>query len=416
MANNPITILTPGEGQTWLVESARQYVLTLWNEHRDKRLVYHNFSQTAEIARLTEIVGRQSKLPDEVIETAVLAAWFHSAGYLYDYHNFSEKSAVSAEFFLAERRFPSDKIHRVRQCIITAMTNMHPKPLESQLLCDAITAYNLTESFDKRAPLLRLEWELVDKKNMSDAAWQEYLFQQLLDAVFYLSYTKTAYEPLVNQQFLKQKQVVDSLAAEASNPPISISKKAATSVEGAKLGNFEGVGKGNLKAAIQTYFRTNMANHIQLSAIADNKAHIMISVNSILISVAISMLTYKTLTNQNPMLLLPIVIFLVTSLTSLIFAVLSSRPRVSNSPQVMGNGKVNPIFFGNFIHLSPEKYEETVDEMLRDGSILYGNLSKDLYYLGKVLDQKYRLLIFSYNVFMLGFVATVIAFLVAYFM
>jgi predicted metal-dependent HD superfamily phosphohydrolase len=418
MANNPITIPTQGEGQAWLVESARQYVLNLWNEHRDKRLVYHNFSQTAEVARLTEIIGRQSKLADEVIETAVIAAWFHSAGYLYDYHNFTEKSAVSAEFFLAERRFPSDKIHRVRQCIVTAMANMHPKPLESQLLCDAITAYNLTESFDKRAPLLRLEWELVDKKKMTDVAWHEYLFQQLLDAVFYLGYTKTAYEPLVNQQFLKQKQVVDGLAQLASDPDLPIQKVEIVANKAGisdKKERFEGLGKGNLRSAIQTYFRTNMGNHIQLSAIADNKAHIMISVNSILISVAISMLTYKTLTNQNPMLMLPIVIFLVTSLTSLIFAVLSSRPRVNNVAHVMPNGRVNPIFFGNFIHLTPEQYEETVDHMLRDGAVLYGNLSKDLYNLGKVLDQKYRMLIFSYNVFMLGFVATVVSFLVAYF-
>jgi predicted metal-dependent HD superfamily phosphohydrolase len=418
MANNPITIPTQGEGQAWLVESARQYVLNLWNEHRDKRLVYHNFSQTAEVARLTEIVGRQSKLSDEVIETAVLAAWFHSAGYLYDYHNFSEKSAVSAEFFLAERRFPSDKIHRVRQCIVTAMTNMHPKPLEAQLLCDAITAYNLTESFDKRAPLLRLEWELVDKKKMNNIAWQEYLFQQLLDAVFYLGYTKTAYEPLVNQQFLKQKQVVDGLAAEASNPELPLAKadiKPENSPFLEKKERFEGLGKGNTRSAIQTYFRSNFGNHIQLSAIADNKAHIMISVNSILISVAISMLTYKTLTNQNPMLLLPIVIFLVTSLTSLIFAVLSSRPRVTSSAQVMANGKVNPIFFGNFIHLSADQYEESVDHMLRDGAVLYSNMAKDIYHLGHVLDKKYRLLIFSYNVFMLGFVATVVSFLVVYF-
>ncbi|MCB9331839.1 MAG: hypothetical protein H6574_12215 [Lewinellaceae bacterium] len=53
-----------------------------------------------------------------------------------------------------------------------------------------------------------------------------------------------------------------------------------------------------MRSSIQTYFRANYANHIRLSAIADNKAHIMISVNSILLSVAISLLTYQTFTNR----------------------------------------------------------------------------------------------------------------------
>ncbi len=397
------TIPTASDSTAWIIESAKQYVLNLWNEHRDKRLVYHNFSQTAEVARLVEIIGRQARQTDEVVETATLAAWFHASGYLYDYQQFAEKSAVSAEFFLAERRYTPEKIHRVRQCIVTAMTNLHPKPTEAQLLCDAITAYNLTENFEKRAPLLRLEWELFENKKMPENEWQQFLYQQLLDAVFYLGYSKTTFEPIVNQQFLLQKQVVDKLSEKKN-----ANQNAAIL---AKQNDFDGLTKRSLRQGISTFFRSNYGNHIHLSAIADNKAHIMISVNSILLSVAISMLTYQTLTNKNPLLILPIVIFCVTGLTSLIFAVLSSRPRV-NTPIP---GLRNPIFFGNFVHLTPEEYDNQVNEMLRDGKLLYGNMSRDIYNLGKVLDKKYRLLTFSYNVFMLGFVATVVAFLAAYF-
>ena len=53
----------------------------------------------------------------------------------------------------------------------------------------------------------------------------------------------------------------------------------------------------------------------------------MISVNAILISVVISILSYRNIPDTNPMVLLPVVIFLVTGLTSLIFAVLSIRPK-----------------------------------------------------------------------------------------
>ena len=397
-------IPTAKEGAAWLIENARQHVLNLWNEHRDRRLVYHNFAQAAEVARLAEHIGRASNLPEETVEVAVLAAWFHTAGYLYDYHDFVEKSAVSAEFFLAERRFAPEKIHRVRQCIVMALTGLHPKPAEAQLLCDAITAYNLTEDFDRRAPLLRLEWELVEGRKISDADWQKYLYQQLFDAVFYLAHSKVAFEPVAQQLLLRQKLTVDKLT---ENQPIA-TKKAPFAAPTAR---FEDLNKRSMRQGISTFFRSNYANHIHLSAIADNKAHIMISVNSILLSVAISMLTYQTLTSKNPLLVLPIVIFLVTGLTSLIFAVLSSRPRIHTPAP----GHANPIFFGHFVHMAPDQYEQAVDQMLRDGSILYGNMAQDIYQLGRVLDKKYRLLTFSYNVFMLGFVATVVAFLAAYF-
>jgi len=73
--------------------------------------------------------------------------------------------------------------------------------------------------------------------------------------------------------------------------------------------------------------------------------------------------------------------------------------------------KKNIIFFGNFIHLNLDEYEQAMDEVLRDGSLMYGNMVRDLYHLGKVLDEKYRFLSVSYNIFMVGLIITVSLFL-----
>ena len=64
----------------------------------------------------------------------------------------------------------------------------------------------------------------------------------------------------------------------------------------------------------------------------------------------------------------------------------------------------NIIFFGNFVNLELEEYEEAMDAVLREGELMYGNMVRDLYFLGKVLDKKYRYLTNSYNIFMVGFV------------
>lgn len=403
------------EGTDYLFDSAKQYVLNLWNEQRDKRLTYHNFAQAAGVVSLVQKIGAASERSKEVIETATLAAWFHNTGYLYDYQNFAEKSAVSAEFFLAERRYAPEKIHRVHQCIITAVTNMQPMPLEAQLLSDAMTAYTYIESFDEKMPLLRLEHELVLKQNYTDTEWDKFRYQALLDAVFYLGYSKTEFEPKVSTAFLALKNKLGHQNVPAA-PATAAKAEETVVVPSTATSRFEKLSSRKLRSTVQTYYRTAYSNHIQLSDIADKKAHIMISVNSIMLSVAISMLTYHSYTDNNPLLILPIVIFMVTGLTSLIFSVLSSRPRISTKvPETKDKNASNFIFFGNFVNLSLDEYEDAVDTMLRDGALLYGNMTRDIYYLGKVLDKKYRLLTFSYNVFMLGFVATVIAFLTVYF-
>ena len=56
-----------------------------------------------------------------------------------------------------------------------------------------------------------------------------------------------------------------------------------------------------------------------------------------------------------------------------------------------------------------------MEDVFNDSELLYGNMVRDLYYLGKVLDKKYRYLSISYNIFMVGFIATVGTFLIALF-
>ncbi len=75
----------------------------------------------------------------------------------------------------------------------------------------------------------------------------------------------------------------------------------------------------------------------------------------------------------------------------------------------------NIVFFGNFVPLQLEEYETAMDAMFRDSELMYGNMTRDLYYLGKVLEKKYRYLTVSYNIFMVGFIATVGMFLFTFF-
>ncbi|MBE2278768.1 MAG: hypothetical protein IAE91_00105, partial [Ignavibacteriaceae bacterium] len=166
---------------------------------------------------------------------------------------------------------------------------------------------------------------------------------------------------------------------------------------------------------IETLFRITSRNHIDLSSIADNKANIMISVNAIIISIVISTLIGRI--QAYPHLIAPTIILLFFSLVATIFAVLSTRPKINNgfvSKEDIENKRGNLLFFGNFFKMSPEDYEFGVKNLMNNADYLYGSLIRDLYYLGVVLERKYRFLRISYDVFITGLVISVVTFVLAF--
>ncbi|MEM9920364.1 MAG: Pycsar system effector family protein [Bacteroidota bacterium] len=407
---NEGTFESPGISQQKAVlNAASAYVLELFNKHHDTRLVYNNYQRTAKVVQRLRVIADATEASATSCETAELAAWFHLSGYLKNYRLPKGASLDEATAFLNANHYPSDGKDKVLECLKVLDTDQLSDHPEAQLLKDAIQSVNLTHQFFQERPLLRLEWELMENRRLSPYEWQHLQLQDLLGAQFYTVYAKEQYEPIVGQNLLVQKSKAEK----------SSRTQGAMTIQPEDLSRpFQGIERKMPTSATQTFFRANYRNHINLSAIADNKANIMISVNAILISVVISILSYRNIPDTNPMVLLPVVIFLVTGLASLICAVLSIRPKVTSlngesiSPE---QAKRNIVYFGNFVRLEEEQFEEALDAVLRDGELLYGNMARDLYHLGKVLDQKYRYLTISYNIFMVGFIATVVTFLIAIF-
>ena len=165
---------------------------------------------------------------------------------------------------------------------------------------------------------------------------------------------------------------------------------------------------------IETMFRTTSKNHMELSAIADNKANIMISINSIILSVLVSVLIRKL--EEYPHMTVPAVLLTVVCLTTIVFAVLATRPNVTSGKfkhEDIINKKANLLFFGNFHRMNLDDYKWGMTEMLKDADYLYGSMIKDIYFLGAVLGKKYRLLRMSYTIFMFGFVMSILGFIIA---
>jgi hypothetical protein len=61
-----------------------------------------------------------------------------------------------------------------------------------------------------------------------------------------------------------------------------------------------------------------------------------------------------------------------------------------------------------------EEYEWAIKELVKDKEYIYSSLTKDLYFLGLVLNRKYNLLRWTYTIFVIGIIISVIAFGIAF--
>jgi E3 ubiquitin-protein ligase DOA10 len=120
--------------------------------------------------------------------------------------------------------------------------------------------------------------------------------------------------------------------------------------------------------------------------------------------------------DANPHLMIPTILFLTSSVITVVIAILATRPKLTEgtfTKEDIQQKRTNLLFFGNFYKSSLEDYSWAMDEMLHDKDYLYGTIVKDIYFLGIVLGRKYRLLRTAYNIFMVGLVVAVLAFSLA---
>ena len=167
--------------------------------------------------------------------------------------------------------------------------------------------------------------------------------------------------------------------------------------------------------ARETMLRITARNHLELSAMADNKANIMISINAIILSIVVSVLIRKL--EESPFLIIPTIILTVVCLSTIIYSILATRPKVSKgkfSEDEVKNKKTNLLFFGNYHKMDLDNYVWGMTEMLKDPDYLYGSMIKDIYSVGVVLGRKYKLLRTAYTIFMFGFVFAILSFAFAY--
>ena len=150
--------------------------------------------------------------------------------------------------------------------------------------------------------------------------------------------------------------------------------------------------------------RTTQQIHVQLSAMADHKASILMGATFVIFTITIG----QARSASAP---LPLLILGASAFFSAVFAVLAILP----ATHYKRGGAINLLFFGSFTQLSEEEYLDRMVERLTADEDIFRTMARDIYQNGLVLERKkYRLLGYAYRIFLLGLTASFGAFIVQY--
>jgi predicted metal-dependent HD superfamily phosphohydrolase len=394
-----------------LLGEIRQYIETVYDQHADTRFVYHNLSHVQQVVAAATQMANHYQLSDQEFFVVNAAAWFHDIGYFTDPARHEEKGAEAVADYLTQKQVDKEVIEQVKACIMATRWPQDPKSLPEQIVCDADLFHLGTEDFKEKNKLMRREYELLHDTKTEKNQWN----QQTV-ALFKNHAYKTDYARLLLNEQKKEnlEKLKRKISKEAGTAPLPTVKPGNKQPGNAELFDDKVKEKERPNKGIETMFRISSSNHQRLSDMADSKAHIMISTNSIIISVILSVLLRKL--EDNPYLTIPVMILLAVCVVTMVFSILATRPSIPEGTftrQDIDARRTNLLFFGNFYKMSLDDYTGGMQRMMNDKEFLYGSLIKDVYFQGVVLGKKYKLLRISYNVFMFGITASVIAFMVA---
>lgn len=375
-----------------LIEQAANHVQAYIDEREDPNLSFHNSIHIKEVVEAVRKISKHYQLGERDSAIVKIAAYFHDVGY-YEIGctGHEARGADLAEAFLRKNQVDEEMVSQIRNCILATKPPQNPTNLLEEIVCDADLYHLGSDWFNIRNKLMRREAEAtgvqVDKNE-----WRRETIKLLENHKYHTSYCRNLLgeKKQANIDALKQKELEEKINTEVSNKQ-----------------------KKRPDRGIETMFRITSTNNQRLSDMADNKANILITVNSIILSVVIALLLRKL--DNNAHLIIPTAILLSASLGTMVLAILATRPSIPNikhTVEEVKEKKVNLLFFGNFYKMQLPDYDRGMREVMEDRDYLYGTLIKDVYSQGVVLGRKFKLLRQAYSIFMYGLIVSVIAFII----
>ncbi|WP_432411034.1 Pycsar system effector family protein [Rasiella sp. SM2506] len=386
-----------------IIQKADDFILNLFKEKLPNTFTYHNYTHSKRVYKSINEIIEHSQISVKDTTVLRLSALLHDTGYINTREGHEEESVKIATEFLTSENVEKDIIEGVQKCIMATKFKGTPVGTLEEMMRDADASHFGKDYFPEASEFLRQEYLLQNVEEFTPTEWRD-------ENISVLSEKHQYYSEYALKNWQKEKE----------NNLAQLLKSRKKEKKKFKKEEYKAQMKAKYKdlspeRGIQTFYRTALRNHIKLSDIADTKANILLSVNAIIISLVLSNLLSKL--DSNPYLVIPSAIFVVSSTITMVLAVIATRPNVTRgefTKEDVKNKSVNLTFFGNFHRMELSQFQWAIDELIKDRDYVYSSLTKDLYFLGKVLDRKYRILRWTYTIFVIGIIISIIAFGVSF--
>ncbi len=403
-----------------LLQETERFVTHFFATRVKPEFLFHNIDHTNDVVKASTTLANYYQLPESERLVLLLAAWFHDTGYSSGNARWHETvSKEIATDFLQQHQADADVIEKVGNAIMATQWPQCPVTLTEQILCDADLFHLGTDQFDEKNKLLRKELNMLFDKKLSKKEWRQKNIFFLQQHRYFTDYARKSLQPVKDQHLQelldKSPEEQEDTAAQAIKmiPPKPPEEN--IHPDHHKTAKVKVKADRTTDRGIATMFRIMSENHVNLSQMADSKANIMISVNTIVMSIMVSVLLGKL--QFYPEFIWPTIVLLAVCLGAVVYAILATRPNITKgtfTEDDIKNKKVNLLFFGNFYNMSLHEYDWAMKEMMKDNEYLNSSMIKDIYFLGVVLARKYKFLRISYNIFMFGLILAILAFAIAF--
>lgn len=396
---------------TDVLSKVKKYIGETFREKGSSESYYHNFKHTAEVAKAAEEIAVALGINDDEKEVLLIASWFHDIGHIEACDGHEDIGIEMAHKFLKGIGYPENKIETVVSLINATRLPRNPQNTLEEIICDADLHHLGTNDFERNTERYKNEVEAIKGGKIPDSEWLANNLKFMNEHKFYTAYAKQRFDTQKNINYIKTKKKLKKANKnlkddkEPGSSDLNVDKKKVKDKD-------KGAGR-----SIETMFRNTVRTHVEFSSMADTKANIMISVNTLILTIIVSIMVRKL--DTNPHLIIPTAMLTLSSMVTLVYAILVTRPKVTRgmfTEEDIKEKKVNLLFFGNFHKMSLKDFTWGMKEMIKDKEFLYDNMIMDFYFLGQVLGQKYQRLRICYTFFMYGLIISVLAYAIAFMM
>lgn len=389
------------KGEKSLVKKALEFFYEFTERHSDIFL-FHDVHYMDDMIRRCKEIAKGEGLDKQEYELGLVALVLSGVGY---------KNAIDTEInnqTQVDRFFELNELDDQHKNDITYFINFLQsgkvpfQPVEKVIRDGKDIHLGLPDALE-RLSLLQMEQQKLTGKTYSDFEWLERCKQYFITHSFDTTYANLEYGDTRSKNYIELEKRIDKLRIEGNKEKRTAEKHN---------------GNGITASYNEDLFKIAFRNYINLIALADSKAGLLIQVNSILASVVVALVLRK-LENDLLLFALPTACLLIGSAVTIFYSILASKP-LENWIGKQAEPDKEQFFFGSFDRLDPEftsvpwdkYYGDMTSFFGGDKQVIFEDLIKESFEVRKVLSKKFGYLAIAYKVFFAGLVFSILGFVV----